>query len=139
MPLPSTPYHYMERSTAKVSSDFHVQFDNAYYSVDKAFLYKKVVIRATAREVKIFSIAGDLLAEWPRACHKGEWCANPKHLPRNYRDFSEWNGIYFIRKASTLGPNTALKQHVKIQIVILADNPLNRHAWGHYKYHVRLF
>ena len=32
MPLPSTQYHYMERATAKVSSDFHVRFDNAYYS-----------------------------------------------------------------------------------------------------------
>lgn len=30
-----------------------------------------------------------------------------EHLPRNYRDFSEWNGTYFIRKASTVGPNTA--------------------------------
>ncbi len=34
MPLPSMQYQYMERSTAKVSSDFHVRFDNAYYSVD---------------------------------------------------------------------------------------------------------
>ena len=33
MPLPSMHYEYMERKTAKVSSDFHVRFDNAYYSV----------------------------------------------------------------------------------------------------------
>ena len=37
MPLPSMHYEYMERKTVKVSSDFHVRFDNAYYSVDKAF------------------------------------------------------------------------------------------------------
>ena len=42
MPLPSTQYHYMERATAKVSSDFHVRFDNAYYSVDKEYLHKEV-------------------------------------------------------------------------------------------------
>lgn len=106
MPLPSTQYHYMERSTAKVSSDFHVRFDNAYYSVDKAFLHKKVIIRATAAEVKIFSLEGVLLAEWPRARYKGEWCTNPEHLPKNYKDFSEWNSTYFIRKASTVGSCT---------------------------------
>lgn len=27
-------------------SNFHVRFDNAYYSVDKAFLHKKVSIKA---------------------------------------------------------------------------------------------
>ena len=45
MPLPSTHYEYMERRTATVSSDFHVRFDNAYYSVDKAHLHKKVSIK----------------------------------------------------------------------------------------------
>ena len=106
MPLPSMQYHYMERKTAKVSSDFHVRFDNAYYSVDKAFLHKKVIIRATASIVKIFSLEGELLVEWPRARYKGEWCTNPEHLPKNYKDFSEWNSTYFIRKASTVGSNT---------------------------------
>lgn len=28
------PYTYMERKMAKVSGDFHVRFDNVYYSVD---------------------------------------------------------------------------------------------------------
>lgn len=40
MSLFSTQYHYMERSTAKVSSDLYVRFDNAYYSGDKAYLYQ---------------------------------------------------------------------------------------------------
>ena len=106
MPLPSTQYHYMERSVAKVSSDFHVRFDNAYYSVDKSFLHKKVTIRATASVVKIFSLEGALIAEWPRAQHRGEWRTNPDHLPKNYKDMSEWNSTYFIRRASTTGANT---------------------------------
>jgi hypothetical protein len=106
MPLPSTQYHYMERATAKVSSDFHIRFDNAYYSVDKAQLHKKVIIRATATVVKIFSLEGELLAEWPRARYKGEWHTDPDHLPRNYKEFSEWNSAYFIRKASLIGSST---------------------------------
>ena len=106
MPLPSTQYHYMERATAKVSSDFHVRFDNAYYSVDKAYLHKKVVIRATTSVVKIFSLEGELIIEWPRATYRGEWKTDANRLPKNYEDFSEWNSTYFIRKASTVGSNT---------------------------------
>ena len=72
MPLPSMHYEYMERKTAKVSSDFHVRFDNAYYSVDKAFLHKKVSIKASSTVVRIYSLAGEFLCEWPRATRKGQ-------------------------------------------------------------------
>ena len=106
MPLPSTHYEYMERRTATVSSDFHVRFDNAYYSVDKAFLHKKVSIKASATVVRIYSLAGEFLCEWPRATRKGQWSTNPEHLPDNYKGFTQWNGPYFIQKAQLIGKNT---------------------------------
>lgn len=52
MSLPSVPYEYMERKEAKVSSDFHVRLDNAYYSVDKAYKHQKVSIKASTAVVK---------------------------------------------------------------------------------------
>jgi transposase len=106
MPLPSMHYEYMERKTAKVSSDFHVRFDNAYYSVDKAFLHKKVSIKASATVVRIYSLSGEFLCEWPRATRKGQWSTNPEHLPDNYKGFTQWNGPYFIQKAQLVGRNT---------------------------------
>jgi len=107
IPLPSTPYQYMERKTAKVSSDFHVRFDNAYYSVPKAYVHKKVLIRATAATVRIYSETGDLLRDGIRAAYKGQWITEPDHLPKNYNHYAEWSGPYFIQKALTIGPNTA--------------------------------
>ncbi len=113
MPLPSTYYRYMERKTAKVSSDFHIRFDNAYYSVDKAFLHKKVLIGATSDMVNIYSMSGELIVCWPRASHRGEWKTNPKHLPDHYKEMTEWNATYFIKKAMTVGPNTVkVIQHI---------------------------
>ena len=106
MPLPSTHYEYMERITATVSSDFHVRFDNAYYSVDKAHLHKKVSIKSSATVVRIYSLAGEFLCEWPRATRKGQWSTNPEHLPDNYKGFTQWNGPYFIQKAQLIGKNT---------------------------------
>ena len=106
MPLPSMHYEYMERKTVKVSSDFHVRFDNAYYSVDKAFLHKKVSIKASSTVVRIYSLAGEFLCEWPRATRKGQWSTNPEHLPDNYKGFTQWNAPYFIQKAQLVGKNT---------------------------------
>ena len=106
MPLPSMHYEYMERKTAKVSSDFHVRFDNAYYSVDKAFLHKKVSIKVSSTVVRIYSLTGEFLCEWPRATRKGQWSTNPDHLPDNYKGFTQWNAPYFIQKAQLIGKNT---------------------------------
>ena len=106
MPLPPAPYEYMERRVAKVSSDYHVRFDNAYYSVDRAYLHKEVLIRASASTVRIFSKEGTLICEWPRATSRSQWSTDPNHLPTNYRELSEWNGTYFLQKAMTVGPNT---------------------------------
>ena len=106
MPLPSTQYHYMERATAKVSSDFHVRFDNAYYSVDKAYKHQKVSIKASTAVVKIYSQKGILIGEHQRATRKGQWCTNTEHLPKDYNDYREWNAEYFIRRAMTVGNST---------------------------------
>ena len=96
----------MERKTAKVSSDFHVRFDNAYYSVPKQYVHKQVSIRATATTVKIFSQTGELLREGERARYKGQWITDPEHLPKNYNGYAEWNSTYFIQKALAVGPKT---------------------------------
>lgn len=106
MPLPSTFYHYLEREEAKVSSDFHVRFDNAYYSVPRQYVHKRVLVKATATEIRISALSGENLCEWPRANYKGQRLTNPEHLPGNSREMSEWNGPYFTQKAMTVGPNT---------------------------------
>ena len=106
MPLPSMQYEYMERRTATVSSDFHIRFDNAYYSVNKAYLHKKVSIKATSSTVRIYSLAGEFICEWPRATRKGQWSTDPEHLPENYKGFTQWNAEYFIKKASHVGEYT---------------------------------
>ena len=105
-PLPAEEYHFMERSIAKVSNDFHVRFDNAYYSVPKEYLHKQVSIRATADNVHISNLEGQLLCSFPRATYKGQWCTDPSHFAGSHKDYAEWNGPYFIRKAMTIGPNT---------------------------------
>ncbi|MBR6266848.1 MAG: IS21 family transposase [Selenomonadaceae bacterium] len=107
LPLPEEEYHFMERKTVKVSSDYHVRFDNAYYSVPRQYIHKQVQVRATASVVKIYDQAGELLWEGPRATRKGQWVTTPEHLPKSYSGYAEWNSTYFIQKALTVGSRTA--------------------------------
>lgn len=104
-PLPETPYEYMERRVAKVSSDYHIRFDNAYYSVGREYLHKEVLIRASVSTVKIYTKEGKFICQWPRATSRSQWSTDPSHLPQGYQD-SGWNGTYFTKKAMTVGPNT---------------------------------
>lgn len=106
MELPPVAYHYSAKASAKVSGDYHVRFDNAYYSVDKAYVHKKVEIRATASTVRILSLQGELICQWPRAMRKGQWQTDAGHLPESYREFADWSSPYFTRRAMTVGPNT---------------------------------
>ena len=105
LPLPKDEYHYTERKLAKVSSDFHVRFDNSYYSVPKAYVHKQVQVCATANEVRIYSQSGELLRCGPRASRAGQWMTDPAHLPKS-SDYAEWNGPYFVNKAVCVGPCT---------------------------------
>ena len=107
LPLPKEEYHYMERKIVKVSSDYHVRFDNAYYSVPKQYIHEQVQVRATASVVKIYDKTGELLWEGPRATCKGQWITTPEHLPKSHSGYAEWNSTYFIQKALTIGPRTA--------------------------------
>lgn len=69
LPLPVVEYEHMERR-AKVSPDFHVRFDNAYYSVDKAYMHQQFVVAATESIVRISTKQGKPLAECSNALLK---------------------------------------------------------------------
>lgn len=96
----------MKKRAAKVSSDFHVRFDNAYYSVNKAYVHKEVLMKASSSTVRIYSRQGEFLCEWPRAEYKGKWSTNPDHLPSNYQGYGQWNAAFFINKARPVGAST---------------------------------
>ena len=106
LPLPKEPYHFMERKIVKVSADYHIRFDNAYYSVPKQYIHKQVQVRATASVVKIYDPTGVLLWEGPRAKRKGQWITSPEHLPQSFSGYAEWSSTYFIQKSMTVGPKT---------------------------------
>lgn len=53
MPLLTDLHEHMERRIVKNFSNYHVCFDNVYYSVDCVHLHKEVLVQATASALHI--------------------------------------------------------------------------------------
>src|SRR3954470_15748611 len=52
-PLPASPYEFATWKPARVNIDYHVEFDDRYYSVPYELARQAVEIRATANVVEI--------------------------------------------------------------------------------------
>lgn len=107
LPLPPTPYEYADTRTAKVHADYHVRFSNACYSVDKSHANETVTIRATPDRVRIYSHSGELLADWERATHPGEWKTDVAHMPKWYQEMKGDSEESILAAAAQVGPFTA--------------------------------
>lgn len=103
LPLPSEAYQYLERKMVKVYQDFHVRFDDSYYSIPKKYVKKKVEIRASSDALQIYSEAGTFICEWKRTYIRGKWNTNADHLPTKYKDYIQWSKPNFQQWASKIG------------------------------------
>jgi transposase len=104
-PLPATPYEFALWKKAKISIDYHVEYDEHYYSVPCHLYPADVIIRATEKTIEIFA-AGKRLAMHPRSHAKGRHSTLKEHMPADHRFYSEWSPERFIHWAEKIGPET---------------------------------
>jgi len=78
--LPPHPYSYTVSHERVVSRDLLVSFEGNRYSVPQAFAQKRVKVKATPREVLVFSCEGALIANHRRRGKgAGEVVMDPEH------------------------------------------------------------
>ena len=106
LPLPVLQYRSYDERTAVVWRDFHIQFDNAFYSVPVQYIGKTVTVRATNDTVRIYE-EKKLIAEHPRAVRKWQKLTQQNHIPVKGVDL---HGAYSAAEltdwAAKFGPNT---------------------------------
>lgn len=104
--LPGIPYEFSLWKTATVQLNYHVAFDNQYYSVPYAYVRKKVDIRSTKSLVEVFYQNTRVCSHRRLYGRKGQYDTNPDHMPENHRLYSEWNSERFLHWAGNIGPST---------------------------------
>jgi transposase len=111
-PLPATPYEYAQWKQVKVNIDYHVSFDEHFYSVPYPLVGETLWCRASQRTVELLH-KGQRVASHPRSAVKYAYSTIPAHRPASHRAHLEWTPSRLIHWGRTIGPHTAaLVEHV---------------------------
>ena len=105
-PLPAERFDLSEWSQATVNIDYHIQFDDSFYSVPYQLARQIVDVRATPTTVEIFH-QGQRVASHVRARKPYTAVTQHEHRPASHRAHLDWPPSRMIQWASTVGPHTA--------------------------------
>lgn len=111
-PLPEQPYEYADWKQVKVNIDYHVAFDEHYYSAPYSLIGETLWCRAAHTTLELFH-KGKRIASHARSFVKYGYTTHPEHRPASHRAHLEWTPSRLIRWGQTIGPHTAtLVEHV---------------------------
>ena len=104
-PLPASRFVLAEWKRASVNIDYHVQFDDNYYSAPHALVRQEVELRITRSSVEILS-RGRRVASHRRSYRKGDYVTVAEHMPAAHRAHAQWSPGKLMNWASSVGPAT---------------------------------
>lgn len=90
LPLPIRPYELGLWSRARVHLDYHIAFEDRFYSVPYTLLKQEVEVRATPALLEIFH-NGQRIASHVRVGQKYGASTQPEHMPENHKRHAEWS------------------------------------------------
>ncbi len=105
-PLPTRPFDFATWARPRVAFDYHVGFDDHFYSVHFSLIGEQLDLRATEATVEIFR-RGTRIESYPRSYAKGQYTTRTEHMPQAHRDMVEWTPERIIDWGRRIGPRTA--------------------------------
>ncbi len=103
-PLPTTPYELADWCTPRVNIDYHVVYEDHFYSVPHGLLQELVDLRATEKIVEIF-FRGRRVASHLRSFEKHQATTLPEHMPSSHRAYAEWTPSRILEWMKKTGPS----------------------------------
>ena len=109
-PLPKEPFEsFMTKLVNRVPNNYHLEYDNFYYSVPYRYYDQPAVIHAFAKKIEIFTKDGERIAIHQRHFSGRRYVTNAEHMPANHRavvEFRSYDGGYYRSRALSIGPCT---------------------------------
>lgn len=103
-PLPSSRFVYATWKKATINLDYHLVFDEHYYSVPFSHVHEEVWVRATATTIEVL-LRGRRIASHSRSHVRGGYTTSKEHMPSSHRAQAEWTPSRILAWAQTTGPN----------------------------------
>jgi len=104
-PLPAERFDLSEWSQATVNIDYHIQFDQSFYSVPYQLARQTVEVRATPSTIEIFH-QGKRVASHVRTHKAYTAVTKTEHRPASHRAHLDWPPSRMVEWAATVGPRT---------------------------------
>jgi transposase len=102
LPLPQIRYELAEWKKVTVNIDYHISFDDHYYSVPYTFVQQELEIRATSKIVEIFK-KEKRIDSYPRSYEKYQYTTKPEHMPKSHQQYLEWTPTRILEWAGKSG------------------------------------
>lgn len=106
-PLPDSPYQYRGIKKARVHLDYHVEYDNHFYSAPYQLVKQAVMVYASQTTLTVV-YQGKQVALHPRSYSKGGHTTDPNHMAKAHRKHQEWSPQRFLKWAAEVGSNTVI-------------------------------
>jgi len=104
-PLPARRYERGEWKKARAGIDYHVNFDDRFYSVPCALRQQPMEVRATTSTIEILH-GGERVASHLRSYGpKGTYVTIDEHKPKSHRDYGNWPPERMRSWAASIGPS----------------------------------
>lgn len=104
-PLPTVRFELPERKHARANIDYHVEFDERFYSVPFALRQKSIEIRATPTVVECFHQGTRVASHRRSYARKGSAVTQPEHRPQSHEDYGNWPPERMLSWAEKFGPH----------------------------------
>ncbi|MBU2769161.1 IS21 family transposase [Acidithiobacillus ferrivorans] len=104
-PLPAQDYVFAVWKTAKVSIDYHVEYNRHRYSVPYRLAHERVDLLVSARTVEIFH-QQQRVASHLREDSQGRYSTLTEHMPKAHQRHSAWTPGRLLNWALSIGPAT---------------------------------
>ena len=102
-PLPPQPYHYVHIKTVTVHIDYHVQYQQHYYSAPHQFVGEKLELHASNTLIELYFRQRCIATHARRNGHG--FTTHPAHMPERHRAQQQWTPERLKRWATQLGPD----------------------------------
>ena len=108
--LPQFPYEYTQFKLAKVAKDYHVAFDDHWYSVPHALVNERVELVVSQRLVRI-RFKGNVIAQHVRSQKRYQHTTESAHMPEAHAAYKDATVERNRCWAKRIGPNAVQVVH----------------------------
>jgi len=106
MPLPPRRYEYAIWKQVRPGMDYHVEYDEHFYSVPYQYAGKVMEARATINAIEIFHDHERIVSHARNYSKTDRYITLPEHMPSHHRAMADWTPERFERWASKFGSHT---------------------------------